>query len=103
MVLFRRLKRNTVQGAIEWLTNQLHRHLANLDADFLWGVVGTTIVPVRYLALAESKGQQLGSQLMISFWAWGNSEAETMLNLGRLMKNLSQSLRRLSALATASG
>ncbi len=103
MVLFRKLKRNTVQGEIDWLTNQLHRHLADLDPDLLWGVVGTTIVPVCYLALAESKGQQLGFQLMISFWAWGNSEAETMLNLGRLLKNLSQSLRHVSALATASG
>jgi hypothetical protein len=103
MVLFRKLKRNTVQGEIEWLTNQLHLHLANLDPDFGWGVVGTTVVPVRYLALAESNGQQLGSQLMISFWGWGNSEAETMLNLGRLMKNLSQALRHMSALATASG
>jgi hypothetical protein len=103
LVLFRNLKRNTVQGEIEWLTNQLHLHLANLDPDFGWGVVGTTVVPVRYLALAESNGQQLGSQLMISFWAWGNSEAETMLNLGRLMKNLSQSLRHVSTLATVSG
>jgi len=102
MVLFRKLKRNTVQKEIEWLTNQLHCHLANVDPDFRWGVIGTTIVPVRYLALAESNGQQLGSQLMISFWAWGNSEAETILNLGRLMKNLSQSLQHVSALATAS-
>jgi hypothetical protein len=119
MVLFRKLKRNTVKGEIEWLTNQLHLHLASLDPDFPWGVVGTTIVPVRYLALAKSngrrkakrrgsagtatRGRQFGSQLMISFWAWGNSEAETMLNLGRLMKNLSQALRHMSVLATASG
>ena len=103
MVLFRELKRNTVQGEIEWLTNQLHRHLTNLDPDLLWGVVGTTIVPVRYLAIPESKGQSLGSQLMISFWAWGNSEAETMLNLGRLLKNLSRSLHSVSTFATASG
>ena len=103
MVLFRKLKRNTVPGEIEWLTNQLHLHLVNLDPDLLWGVVGTTIVPVRYLALAESQGQQLGSQLMISFWAWGNSEEETLSNLGRLMKNLSRSLRHISAMAASSG
>ena len=75
----------------------------NENPDFRWGVVGTTIVPVRYLALAERNGQQFGSQLMISFWAWGNSEAETMLNVARLMKNLSQALLHVSALATASG
>ena len=103
MVLFRKLKRNTLQGEIERLTYQLHCHLANLDPDFRWGVIGTTIVPVRYLALAESNGQQLGSQLMISFWAWGNSEAETMLNLERLLKNLSQALRHVSTLVATSG
>ena len=101
MVLFRKLKRNTVRGEIEWLTHQLHCYLANLDPDFCLGVIGTTIIKVRYPALAESNGQQLGSQLMVSFWTWGNTEAETMLNLGRLLKNLSQALRHVSALAAA--
>jgi hypothetical protein len=103
MVLFRKLKRNTVQGEIEWLTNQLHLHLVNLDTDLLWGVVGTTIVPVRFLALDESQGHDLGSQLMISFGAWGISEVDSLLNLGRLLKNLSRSLRHISAMATSSG
>ena len=57
------------------------------------GIIGTTIVPVRYLALPEAREQQLGSQLMLSFWAWGDSEADTMLNLGRLFKNLARALR----------
>ena len=69
MVLFRELERNTARGQIERLTTQLHRQLAVLDAGLDWGVIGTTVVPVRYLALAP--GEQLGSQLMISFWAWG--------------------------------
>ena len=103
MLLFRKLERNTVQGEIESLTNQLHHYLANGDPDFRWGVIGTTIVPVRYLALSESNGRQLGTQLMISFWAWGNSEAETMLNLGTLLKNLARALRHVSAPATTSG
>lgn len=98
MVLFRNLERNTDQGEIERLTYQLHCYLANTDPDFCWGVIGTTIVPVRYLALTESNGQQLGYQLMISFWTWGNTEAETMANLGRLLKNLSHAVRHVSAL-----
>jgi hypothetical protein len=93
MILFRKLDRNTAAGEIERLTYQLHCHLAALDPSLRFGIVGTTIVPVRYLALPESGGRQLGSQLMISFWAWGNSESENMQNLGRLLRNLTQALR----------
>jgi hypothetical protein len=93
MVLFRALETNTIHDQVDRLTHRLHVALATFDASFRWGVIGTTIVPVRYLALAESGNQQLGSQLMISFWAFGDSEAETMLNLGRLFRNLSRALR----------
>jgi len=102
MVLFRALARNTEEGAIAWLKNQLHLALGALDPNFRSGMVGTTIVPVRYLSLPEENGQQLGAELMISFWAWGNSEDENMQNLGRLLKNLSQALRKVSALSSAS-
>ena len=98
MVLFRALSRNTEKGAVAWLKNQLHLALGSLDPNFQSGMIGTTIVPVRYLPLPEEEGGQLGSELMISFWAWGNSEEENMQNLGRLLKNLSQALRRVSAL-----
>ena len=37
---------------------------------------------------------------MISFWAWGSSEAESMQNLGRLLKNLTVALSKLGALAS---
>jgi hypothetical protein len=98
MVLFRALERNTEDGLVIWLKNELHVELAELDSAFEWGVVGTTQIPVRYLALPEAGGQ-LGSQLMISFWAWGDREADTMQNLARVMTNLTRALRRVSASA----
>jgi len=97
MVLFRSLARNTDPTRVDALKNQLHLDLAVADPAFQWGIIGTTVVPVRYLALPESGQQQLGSQLMISFWAWGDTEADTMLNLGRVFKSLSQALRLASA------
>jgi len=97
MVLFRSLAKNTDPMRVDALKNQLHLDLAAADPSFRWGVIGTTVVPVRYLALPESGEQQLGSQLMISFWAWGDSEADTMVNLGRVFKNLSRALRLASA------
>lgn len=99
MVLFRALERNTEDGHMAWLKNELHVELSQLDSAFRWGVVGTTRIPVRYLALPELDRQQLGSQLMISFWAWGDDESDTMQNLARLLKNLTRALRRVSASA----
>jgi hypothetical protein len=97
MLLFRSLEQNTVEASLASLKYALHSNLAQPDEAFVWGLVGTTLVPTRYLALPESNGQQLGNQLMISFWAWGDSEADTMLNLGRLFTNLSRALRDVSA------
>ena len=93
MILFRALASNTALG-VERLKNAIHAELVALDPGFRWGVIGTTIVPARYLALLD--GEQLGAQLMISFWAWGDSEPDAMLNFGRLVKNLSQALRKLT-------
>lgn len=99
MVLFRELERNTEEGLVAWLKNELHLELRELDSAFQWGAVGTTLIPVRYLALPEAEEKQLGLQLMISFWAWGDQPADTMSNLARVMKNLTQALRRVSGRA----
>ena len=97
MVLYRALELNTGGRRVAWLKTALHYQLARLDSKFRWGMIGTTLVPVRYLALPIDGEGQLGEQLMISFWAWGDSEAESMRNLGRLLSNLSQALRSVSA------
>lgn len=97
MILYRSLARNTVDGEIERLAYELHVRLGTLDPELLFGVIGTTVVPVRYLALEADGSRQLGSQLMISFWAWGDNEDETMSNLERLLKNISQVLLDVQA------
>ena len=97
MVLFRALARNTVPSEIEELRARLHRDLSADDPAFRWGVIGTSVIPVRFLALAGEPGPELGAQLMISFWAWGDSEPDTMQNLGRLFKALGRALRSAAA------
>ena len=101
MVLFRALARNTEKGQVLWMKNELHRALVPLDPNFQSGVVGTTLVPVRYLPLPKQDGGQLGEQLMISFWAWGNSELENMQNFARLLRSLTTALRKVTALCAA--
>lgn len=97
MILYRKLHLNLSQRRIEDLKNSLHVHLSVLDRDFEWGMIGTAIPPVRYVSLPVAPEQQLGYQLMILFWAFGNTEKEVMNNLERVLKNLSQAVALLSA------
>jgi hypothetical protein len=97
MVLFRLLAHNTERARMARLESDLHQELSTNDPSFRWGMVGSTVIPVHYRALPGSAEQQLGSQLMLSFWAWGDSEADTMLNLGRVVENLSRALNAVAA------
>jgi hypothetical protein len=97
MLLFRDLARNVSSGDIKALTNALHRALAPADPSFELGVIGTTLVPVRYVTLPLPEDAQLGSELMVSFWTWGDTDAESMHNLDRLMTNLSRALHAVAA------
>lgn len=101
MVLYRTLEKNVAKGGVERLKDGLHHALAPLGPDFEQGVVGTTLVPVRFLALPPRA--QLGQQLMLSFWAFGDSEADVMANLQRVVSYLSQALRRVSAVSLSGG
>lgn len=93
MVLYRALAENLPRERTASLEEGLHRRLAALDPEFQWGMIGTTIVPVRYVTLPSDA--QLGHQLMISFWAWGSSEVELMTNLERVIVNLSEAMHAL--------
>jgi hypothetical protein len=91
MILFRELARNVVPGELAALTLALHRALAPVDPGFEFGAIGTTLVPVHYRELPPAAAH--GAQLMVSFWAWGDSETETMNHLGRLMKHLTRAVQ----------
>ena len=94
MLLYRALELNTLKPRLARLRQELHQTLEQLDPGFSTGIVGTTLVPVRYLALPADA--QLGEQLMLSFWSFGDSDESVMRNLARLIKNLSQALRSVS-------
>jgi hypothetical protein len=98
MILFRDLARN-VPGDVEWprFTRSLHEALARLDRSFELGLIGTTLVPVRYRALAIPAEAGEGMQLMLSFWAWGRTEARCMISLSRVIENLTVALREVSS------
>jgi hypothetical protein len=93
MALYRRLPLNLSRSNVERLAHILHRNLAQMDPRFQWGAIGTTIMKARYVNLPMPEEAQVGYQLMLSFWAWGDDEAETMSHLNRVFKNLWKALR----------
>ncbi len=93
IVLYRNLILNTSRNNIEVLREGIHYHLAQIDPGFEWGVIGTTIMLSDYVTLRVAKTKQSGFQLMLTFWAWGDTELETMSNLRRLFQNLGEALR----------
>ena len=98
MLLFRDLPMNTDADRVHNFTNGLARALSQQDEGFEWGVVGATIVPVRFTALPGPDAEKLGSQLMLSFWAWGDDEGEVMANLHRTFVDIESALRGIVAL-----
>lgn len=89
MVLFRDLSRNL--RATEWqaFTQALHEALGERDPGFEHGMIGTKPVRVHFRDLPASDG----AQVMISFWAWGDTEGACWANLARVMANLGAVLR----------
>src|ERR1051326_9278811 len=96
MILYRHLPTNLPHSMMEWLEGATHHYLRPLDPSFEWGVVGTTIMPVNYTTLPIPELDQRGFQLMLTFWGWGDSEAEVMENLGRTFTNVQAALVNVS-------
>lgn len=96
MVLYRYLPNNTIAGAVKWLADALRHYLVPIDTSFEWGVVGTTLRPTQYVTLPVPEDQQIGSLVMLTFWAWGDTEDEVMENFGRTVSNTRMALEGVS-------
>jgi hypothetical protein len=96
MILFRDLPLNLVDGNTVWLEDAVQRYLHNIDPEFEWSVVGTTLVPANYVTLELPESDQRGKQLLLSFWAWGDDDDEIWSNLGRTFANAQQALVEVS-------
>lgn len=97
MILYRDLAVNTSPEQLHRLTDATAQALSETDPLFEWGAVGATIMSARFTALPGPPERQCGQQLMLSFWAWGETEAETMRHLDRIFHNLTGALQRVTA------
>ena len=92
MILYRNLNYNLSEQNINWLERRTHNYLESIDIHFEWGVVGTSIIPATYITLPLPDHEQVGSQLLLQFWAWGDSDLEVMDNFGRISINVKDAL-----------
>jgi hypothetical protein len=92
MVLFRNLVFNTSPDRVGELAQRVAYALSEKTPS-LEGVVGVSIVDVQFTTLPGPPVRQRGQQLMLSFWAWGDDEAQTLGNLDTALGNLRQALR----------
>jgi hypothetical protein len=97
MVLFRDLVRNQDPAALTEFERALHVDLATHDTHFALGAIGTSTIPVRFLEYPGAARDNLGHQILVSFWAWGHTEIDTMLQLRRVIGNLDRALRAATA------
>ena len=93
MILYRHLPLNTHDGAVEWLAGATRHYLTAIDPLFEWGVVGTTLKSAVFIPLPGSADDQAGSQLLLTFWAWGDTEEEVAENLNRTFRNTHAALK----------
>jgi hypothetical protein len=97
IIFYRDLQLNTNKAYVESLKEAIHHYLNQIDPDFRWGALGTTIMKTDYVTLPVPLRDQAGFQVMLYFDAWGDSEEETMSNLERLFKNLQAALQGVSS------
>ena len=97
MILYRDLMLNTSLQHVETLEKGIRFFLDQIDQDFRWGVIGTTIMKANYRKLATNGSDLPGYELSLSFWSWGDTESEVMANLNRVFENMTKCLKRLNA------
>ena len=96
MILFRDLEHNLSAENTSWLEDAIQHYLKQIDTDFDWGVVGTTLVPATFVTLPLPEPMQAGKQLLLSFWAWGDDETDVWANLARAFSNTEVALQEVS-------
>jgi hypothetical protein len=98
-VFFRHLEFNLVPSACDWFHDVWGVGVSGIDSEFTpsQGVVGLTKQRAWYTALPHREQHEiLGGSLMLSFWAYGDTDDEAYDNLQRLVSNLHEVARQIT-------
>jgi hypothetical protein len=93
MIFFRHLEFNTNRQTTEWLLGATEHYLKQIDPFFTTdGVICLNFADTAFEALNHA----FGRELVIQFWAFGDTGDEAFQNLSRVFSNLLEALKRLS-------
>jgi hypothetical protein len=92
MIFYRGLRYNVSDQSITWLRDATEFYIKQVDPTFEDGVIATSLQGSIYEALRN----RLGKELVLTFWAFGDTDEETYANLNRTFKGLHEALRRVA-------
>lgn len=96
MMFYRNLSYNLSDEYMDWLRDAFFFYLERLDPSLEFGCIGLTFQKTDYRALSNKGEEKLGKLLQLSWWAYGDSEEDTMENLKRVFLVLFEALKSIS-------
>ncbi len=81
---------------MDWLITVTKDCLEQCHQQNWTSCVGITTMDTRFKEIPKSLEEQVGLEMVLEFWAWGNDENETMNNLQELFMNLFKCLKFIS-------
>lgn len=91
-VLYRQTHFNLAPNATRWLMEAFGQGLEEIDTELSAneGVTGFTLQPTAYVDLPGETEILQGQLLMLTFWAYGDTQAQAFDTLGRMANNVNQ-------------
>lgn len=97
MILYRDVIENAKATSVDWLLESLCRCIGRANPSFVAGAVGLSRMATIYKALGNGPGTGgLGSQVMLSFFAYGKNDARCYESMERVLDVASISLEKVN-------
>lgn len=82
---------------LESIGNRSLQLLKEIRPEFEWGSIALEIHPVLYDDAPVDKEYKYGYQLTFLFWAWGDTDSETLANFGVVVDTMAECLMTISS------
>jgi hypothetical protein len=93
MIFSRKLHINTFQHSMQSLRDGIFARLDLIDPHYEWGCIAVSLAETAYLELNMPAAKQVGHEVVLNFWAWGNDETEVWMNLRSVIANMFRCLK----------
>lgn len=82
---------------VSWLRSRSHEYLQKLNPEFTCGCISVVLFPTFYSELPLKREDKFGHEVAFQWWAWGDTEKETMAHFKELVATMFECLKRVSA------